>query len=234
MMNFSFNTGVRRVLAASAVLVLTLAIAVIANASVREVGDTTNFTAPPCVDNNCQVVTKVSAYQQQVGTKKNPYRVSAPGKLVAFTVFLPQVGSKQYSYYADRFEGAPTAKISVLRPKPRRGVPYRYVLAGQSERINLRDYLESTPSFALAKPLDVKRGDVLALTTDTWLPAFTVQGQDASSIWRASRPRKSCSDLETARMQAKVGQIKAYACGYKGARLLYKATVVDTPKKTKK
>jgi hypothetical protein len=234
MMTSSKNTGVRRVLAATAVLVLTLAVAVIANANVREVGETTNFTVPACVDNNCQVVTKVTAYQQQVGTRKNPYRISAPGKLVAFSVYLPQVGSKQYSYYADRFEGAPTAKISVLRAKPRRGVPYRYALAGQSERINLRDYLDSAPTFALAKPLDVKRGDIIALTTDTWLPSFTVQGQDNSSIWRASRPRNACPDLETTRMHAKVGQIKAYACGYKGARLVYKATVVDTPKKTKR
>ena len=235
MMNFFKHASRRRRsllvgLAATFVLVL----AAVGNAAVREVGDTTNFTAPGCIDKNCQVITRVTAYQQQVGARKNPYRIAAPGKVVAFTLYLPEVGKKQYSFYADSYEGAPTARISVLRSKPRRGVPYRYALVAQSERLNLRNYHNGSPTFALAKPLAVRRGDILALTTDTWMPGFTVTGQDAASVWRASRPRGKCSDLSTARMHEKANQIKAYACGYKGARLLYHATVVDDPKRTNK
>lgn len=217
-----------------ATIVASLAIVVVVQANVREVGETANFTTPDCTDNDCQVITRVTAYQQQVGTRKNPYRVGRSGKVVAFSVFLPSVTKKIYSNFADRFDGSPTAKISILRPKKRRGVSYRYVLAGQSARLNLRNYLGGTPSFALEKPLSVKRGDIIALTTDTWMPGFTVAGQDSSSIWRASRPRGKCSDLVTPRMHAKVDQIKVYSCGYKGARMLYKATVVDTPKKTRR
>lgn len=233
--NFKKKIGNHKRASVLAVAVVTaLAIAVVAQANVREVGFTTEYTAPECGDNQCQVVTKVSAFQQQVGTKKNPYRVTRSGKVVAFNVFLPEVSKKVYSNFADRFEGSPTAKISVLRPKRRRGTSYRYALAGQSQRINLRDYLGSSPTFALNKPLTVRRNDIIALTTDTWMPGFTIAGQTSKSIWRASRPRKSCSDLTTSRMHSKVGQIKLYSCGYKGARLLYKATVVDTPRKKRR
>jgi hypothetical protein len=232
MKNFKHISGARRLMLILAALATSLGVVAVANATVRELGDSTNFTAPACIDKTCQVVTKVSAYQQQVGAKKNPYRVSAPGKLVAISLFLPEVGKKQYSFYADTYEGAPTARVSVLRPKVRRGVPYRYALVSQSDRINLKKYLNSEPTFALGTSLDVRRGDIIAVTTDTWLPAFTLAGQDAASVWRASRPKKTCSDLATARMHEKVDQIKAYSCGYKGARLLYKATIVDTPKVT--
>lgn len=218
----------------TAALMTTLAVAVVAHASVREVGDTTSFTVPACDGNECQVLTRATAFQLQLGTRKNPNRVPAPGKVVAFTLFLPTVGKKQYTFFTDTYSGAPTASISVLRPKRKRGVAYRYALVNQSERLNLRKYLVGKPqSFALAKPLAVKRGDVIAITTDTWLPSFTVVGQSSTSSWRASRPKGKCTskeDLSTPRMHKKIDQIKQYACGYTGARILYHATVVDNPK----
>lgn len=213
----------------------TLVLATTAFAAVREIGDPAGFTAPPCQDKTCQVLTRSTAYQQQVGTKKNASRVARPGSIVAYTVFLPKVAQKYYSGYTETYGGSPTMRLSVLRSAPRKGVAYRYSLVAQSKRLNVKHYLGGTPTFALPAPITVKRGDIVAITTDTWLPAFTVTGQDANSIWRASRPKDHCSsliDFATERMHEKVGEIRRYTCGYKGARVLYRATVVDTPKKT--
>lgn len=236
MTNFIQTLGRHRYLLVAAATTTLLAFAVVAHASVREVGDTANFTAPACAGDDCQVLTRTTAYQQQLGTRKNPNRVPSPGKVVALTLYLPTVAKKPYTYYADTFGGAPTVSVAILRSKPRRGVPNRYALVGQSERINLKKYLTGgAASFALAKPVAVKRGDVIAVTTDTWMPAFSVTGQASTSVWRASRPRGKCKtlqDLVTPRMHKKIDQIKQYACGYAGARLLYHATVVDNPKTT--
>lgn len=234
MTNFLRPFRGRKLLLLTAALTSAFVLAAVAHAAVREVGDTANFTVPACDGNECQVLTRTTAYQLQLGTRKNPNRVPAPGKVVAFSVYLPTVGKKQYTFFTDTYSGAPTASISVLRPKPKRGVAYRYALVNQSERINLRKYLTGNmASFALAKALPVKRGDVIAITTDTWMPSFTVVGQSATSSWRASRPKGKCTakeDLSTPRMHKKIDQIKQYGCGYTGARILYHATVVDDPK----
>ncbi len=238
MMNtFHKRLPARRSFIAAIVAATVLVLSATAFATVREIGDVSNFTAPACQDKTCQVLTRSTAYQQQVGAKKNASRVARPGSLVAYTVYLPKVAKKYYNGYSETYGGAPTMRISVLRAAPRKGVAYRYSLAAQSKRLNVKSYLGGTPTFVLPAPITVKRGDIIAITTDTWMPGFTVTGQDASSIWRASRPKDHCNsliDLATERMHEKVGQIRRYTCGYKGARVLYHATVVDTPKKTNK
>lgn len=235
MKTFHNRLPARRSFIAAAVTVLALVLATTAYATVRTVGDTANFTAPACDNKTCQVLTRSTAYQQQVGTKKNASRVARPGSVVAYTVFLPKVAKKYYTGYTETYGGAPTMRLSVLRAAPRKGVAYRYSLVAQSKRLNVKNYLGGVPTFALPTPIAVKRGDIIAITTDTWMPGFTVAGQDPNSIWRASRPKDHCSsliDFATERMHEKVGEIRRYTCGYKGARVLYNATVVDTPAKT--
>lgn len=222
-------------------LVLSFALASVAYATVREVGATSTFTAPDCADKSCQVLTRVTAFQLKVGNRKNVSRVPRDGQVVAFTMHLPSVISKYYTYFANTYDGAPTARISILRHAPRKGVTkYRYKLVGQSEKVNLKNYLGSTPSFALEKPVAVRRGDMIAITTDSWIPSFVVRPEDSASTWRASRPAGKCtskgtdlSNLTTPRMHEKLNQIKQYNCGFVGGRLLYHATVVDTPTKVK-
>jgi hypothetical protein len=213
-----------------------------ASAAVREVGATTLFSAPPCdTAINCQVITRVTAFQLKVGNRNNVSRVPRNGTLMAFTLGLPRVIAKFYASFSDTYGGAPTARIAVLRHAPRKGATkYRYKLVGQGPRVNLKNYLGGTPSFVLAKPLAVRKGDMIALTTDTWMPGFVVRAEDATSTWRASRPSGKCTasgtdmtNLITPRMQGKVGEIRRYSCGFVGARVLYHATVVDTPEKSK-
>lgn len=239
MTNFLRPFRGRKLLLLTAALTSALVLAAVAHATVRELSDGGELTAPVCEDGTCQVLTRSTAYQVKNGAKKNPFRAPKTGSVVAFTLFLPKVTNQRpgfvYRYFADAFGGAPTAQISVLRPAPRRGVPNRYKLVASSERINVKPYLGSASSFALNKPVPVRRGDVIAITTDTWLPSFRVTTQDAGSSWRASRPKGKCEagdnavNYKTARMHKKLNQIKQYACEYVGSRILYKVTVVDKP-----
>lgn len=231
----------RRGLILSGAIVIVLAFASVAYATVREVGATSDFTAPDCADKTCQVLTRVTAFQLKVGNRKNVSRIPRDGKLVAYTMKLPAVISKYYTYFANTYGGSPSARISVLRYAPRKGTTkYRYKLVAQSDKINLKNYLGSTPSFALDAPLSVKRGDMIAITTDTWIPSFVVRPEDAASTWRASRPKGKCTpkgqdltNLTTPRMHEKINQIKQYNCGFVGGRVLYHATIVDTPQPVK-
>jgi hypothetical protein len=223
-----------------AVTVTTLALAATAHAAVREVGATNLFTAPTCQDKSCQVLTRTTAFQLKVGNRANVSRVPNDGQVVAYTVYLPAVIDKYYKYFRDTYSGAPTTRISILRRTPRKGMTkYRYTLVAQSDKLFVRRYLGGAPTFALPKPLPVKKGDVIALTTDTWMPGFVLRAEDATSTWRASRPKGKCSsvgnditNLQTPRMHETINQIRRYECGLVGGRLLYHATVVDTPKPT--
>lgn len=216
-------------IAASALLVLSVPAA----ASIVEIGGTEELPASGCpADNLCRAVTGVTGYQIQVGTKKNPYLIRSSGKVVALTLRLPELTKEQIKYFEDNYEGEPKVKVAILRPRKRKGVKYRYVLAGQSESINVARYLNSTPQFPLRQALTVKKGDIVALTVETWVPAFAIQ-QGATTAWRASRDSKSCKKLNKSTHEKK-GQIRVYGCQYSTAQLLYKATVISTPRTTSK
>lgn len=221
-------------------LLALLVVSATAWATIREVGATSNFTAPECVSaDSCQPLSKVTVFQLKVGRRSNATRVPRAGKVMALSLFLPRVRADLYANFSKTYGGAPTAKLSVLRrAKKTRTSSYRYTLVAQSERFNLKNYLGGAPAFALKKALDVKRGDQIALTTDTWMPGIVVRNEDATSTWRSSRPKgkctrkgKSLTNLTTPRMHEVIDQIKRYDCAYTGGRVLYHATVVDTPTK---
>ncbi|MFY9264644.1 MAG: hypothetical protein WAO61_04375 [Solirubrobacterales bacterium] len=208
-----------------------LAVAIPAAAAVVEVGGTDAFPEPACPNNDtCRAVTGVTGYQIQIGAKKNPFRVKQSGRVVALTLKLPELTAAQKKFFAENYEGASKVKISVLRPRVRRGVKYRYALAGQSESLTVDNYLGSEPTFPLRASLAVRKNDIIALTVETWVPAFAIK-LDAKTTWRASRTSKDCKKLDKSTHE-KIGQIRVYGCEYTTARLLYRATVVPSPKPT--
>lgn len=232
-MKFKLPFGRSKALTLSALAAIAaLALAVPAGAEIYEVGDQGAFPTAACpAANTCQVIDQLSGYQQQIGAKVNPFRVTKGGRLVAFTLVVPEVTAKQAKYFNDKFSAGPTVRVSILRPKVRKGYKHRYVLVAQSDNFSLKNYLGSTPTFPLVKSLSVHRNDIVAVTTDTWLPAFAV-GLESSNVWRASRNAKKCDDTATPAMHQTVGQIKLYSCGYKAARLLYRASIVTSPTPT--
>lgn len=226
-----------------AVLTVLLVIPALAYGLVREVGSADTLKPPACKDADCRVLTRSTAFQLKEGNRANASRVPRNGHVVAYTLNLPEVAKKYYTGLSEQYAGAPTARISILRQRKRKGqTKYRYELIAQSPAKHLRPYLGSSPSFVLSKPIKVKKGDLIGLTTGTWMPAFVARPEDATATWRASRPKNKCglignndsTNFITPRMHQKIGQIKQYNCGYTGARVLYHATVIETPVKTAK
>ena len=238
MIPFKMNTGTmnftRTLTLTALAAVAALALAAPSGAEIYEVGDEGDFPAAACpAANTCQVIDQLTGYQQQIGAKANPFRVTKGGRLVAFTLVVPEVTDKQAKYFNNKFSSGPTVRVSILRPKVRKGYKYRYALVSQSDKFALKNYLGTTPTFPLVKSLSVHRNDIVAVTTDTWLPAFSV-GLESSNVWRASRNAKKCDDTATPAMHQTIGQIKLYSCGYKAARLLYRASIVASPAQTPK
>jgi hypothetical protein len=214
---------------------LPLALAAPAAATVQEVGQPSDapFSAASCPD-NCQAIGGITGFQVQIGTHRNPYVITQPGKIVALTIRLGKPNANQQQYFTNLFGGQPQARVTILqqiRSTHTHRVPrWTYQVVAQSEVFNLAPYLGSDPSFALAKPIVVKKGQTVALTTSSWVPAFSVSlGQDQA--WRSSRSSKDCNGTGQASQQTVKSQ-HPYQCFYRTARLLYSVTLVPTPTAT--
>jgi hypothetical protein len=164
-------------------------------------------------------------------------------------------GAAQRPYFNKLFDSPSKARISILRPiKKGPKYPPRYRLIRSSGTQILNRYFGTEVKFAMTRPLNVIRGDVVALTIPTWAPAFWVPqacspasgaGNPARcararkfNTWRGSRGPGQCAigtdafdrpneALQKSRPHQRINSIKRYACYYDAGRLLYKATVVS-------
>jgi hypothetical protein len=201
---------------------------------IREIGGYPQLPFPKAgCPSNCQAVGHVSGYQVQIGSAKNPYMVNRNGKIVAFTIRLGKPDAQQTQFFTNLFGGAPQARLSLLK-KPRRDkkMTNDLKLLAQSEVFDLANYLGSSPTFALDKPLVVQAGSIVALTVPTWAPAFAIN-LGADQAWRSSRPKNDCNGTSQVAQQT-TGSVRSYDCFYRTARLLYSATFVPDPKPTTK
>lgn len=226
---------VRRLLPAfTALFLLLLAVPALGANRLREVGGYPGLPFPKAgCPNDCQAVGHVTGYQVQVGSAKNPYLLHRPGKIVAFTIRLGKPDAEQTQFFTTLFGGKPQARLTILK-KPSKDKPKTNDLrvVGQSELIDLEDYLGSSPTFALDKPLDVPDESIVALTVPTWAPAFTINlGNDQA--WRSARDPDDCGGTSQVAQQT-VGRVHSYDCFYRTARLLYSATFIPAPKPTTK
>jgi hypothetical protein len=226
---------------------LRLATAALACAAVATVGDVGDAAAgkvevlgaarpaPASCPSNCVVEARVSGFQTAIGRDKQPFRVPAHGRIVAWSIKLGRPVKGDRRYFNERF-GASKARLAVLKPiKRRRGkrVKLSYKLLRQSPIQDLQPFFGETTTFGLQRPMRVRRGNVLALTIPSWAPAFAV-GQPGR--WRASRApsqeRGGCTsgqgmaNLAAGAPQERKGSQQRYACSYTGARLLYSARLV--------
>ena len=223
------------VITCCSVLAVALFAAVPASATVIELGQPSDaaFPGASCPD-NCQAIGGITGFQVQIGSHKNPYVVTQPGKIVAFSMRLGKPNANQTQFFTNLFGGQPQARITILqqvRSTHTHKVPrWTYQVAAQSEVFNLAPYLGSDPSFPLARAISVKKGQTVAITVPTWLPAFGVGlGQDEA--WRSSRSSKSCNGTSQAAQQTVKSQ-HPYQCFYRTARLLYSVTLVPMPTPT--
>lgn len=232
-------------------------------------GATKNKVTPNCgtraTGRDCVAVGKLTGFQslQKGVTGRNFVVPFNRGKVVAWSIQLSnptrkasrEYGAAQMPYFNRLFGSPSKAGITILRQveKNRKGPP-RYKLIRASGTQVLNPYFGTEVKFAI-RPLNVIKGDIVALTIPTWAPAFWVPracnvlatndylnparcaNAQKYNTWRASRAPTRCvvgtddfdrpnEALQKSYPQAKTNSVRAYGCYYVGSRLLYKATVV--------
>lgn len=243
-----------KVAAAFAVVLATLLVALnIADARpANELGKTPRSPSPNCPAREkppgqptterdvCQVTGQVTGFQKSAEGRKGLFRAKRNGTIVAWSVDLANPSRSERQTFGEAAQTpqdgkAPTAGISIIR----RTGPDIYRLKNDSPVIPVRTYYGDRPIFTLDTPLRVRKGDIVALTTNTWLPAFSIKGQDRNDAWIASRRKRNCEVPNSVPPERRLdyffdhtsphrerGTTRPYECTYKSARILYWAYFV--------
>jgi hypothetical protein len=219
----------------SAALVAAIAIPSAGAVNAKVLGNTKAKPKPAC-PKNCSAVGRVTGFMTKADGRKQPFKVRTDGKIVAWAVSTSRPNKEQRNFFAALFENEsfgkhPSGRVSVLRKKRRSN----YKLVKQSRAVDLQSDMGRRQVFTLDKPLRVHPGQVIAMTTSTWVPAFANNVSAKRNHWRASRKRPRCdtskaSNAKASRPQQKVGSVRRYGCRYEGARLLYWAYFVPNKK----
>ena len=213
----------------AASVLLALAFPAAAPARLTEVGvigTTTPPTVASCPGSPCLAVSRTTGFQVKVGSASNPGGVPRDGTIVAWTVTLGKPSATQTKFFNTNEGGPSVAGIAVLRAQKKPNLTYK--LISQSPLVKLEPYFGKTAQFPLETTLQVKKGDVIALTVPSWAPALALGFANTTS-WRASRPKTSCSSTSTQTAHTTVGSNVQYVCLYRTARLTYSATEISTP-----
>src|SRR4051794_13492281 len=208
----------------AAVASAALALPAAAAAKLTEIGNVQPAATPACPAKPCYALTRTTGYQAKIGTRRGTHVIPRAGRLVAWSITLGKPGKKQIKFFDDNLGGASTAQITVLKP----GANLRYRVVGQGQAEKLAPYFGTTVQFALNTSIPVKKGDVLAVTTPTWVPALAVNLPTDTS-WRASRAKGTCDETSKQTAQTGANTLAQYYCLYRGARLTYSATFVPDP-----
>ncbi len=196
-----------------------------ADARIVELGQTAQQAAPSCPAKPCLAVSKTTGYQKRIGSARNPFVVPDQGRIVAWSITLGDPTAKQIRFFNTTLGGAPSAHITILRRKEKGFLK----VVNESPVHDLTPYLGQTVQYPLVSSIPVKKGDTVALTVPTWVPALAVgAGEDTS--WRASRKKNACDDTSTQTAQDDLNDRVRYECKYKTARLSYTATFITSPK----
>jgi hypothetical protein len=235
--------GAAAVLAA----LVALALAAIAPAeSVKTIGGVRGKAPPSCPSPKkpgtkpqkvCTPLGSVTGFQMVANKKRAPMRVRQSGRIVAWSVDLGKPSRDERKLFTEGLElGEPSAKISILKPAGKG----KFKLTKQSPRVKLDSVLGTKPIFTLKKPIRVNPGNIVALSTSSWISNLAHNGALTSKgdKWRASRDSDLCGDdpnksdeqnnaeLLKGKPQRKVGSVKRYGCTYTTARILYEAYYV--------
>lgn len=196
---------------------------------------------PSTVTRPCRVVGSVTGFQLKANGAHHITRAPSSGQIVAWSVWLAKPNKlERNAFGAASFFGTKsfgkeaTARIGVIAPK-KRGT---YKLLRQSPTVKLDQSFGELHYVTLNAPLRIKKGQIVALTTQTWVPALASQPYAKQSSWRASVGKKKClrpgqppnvqrQRAIAARPQTKVGSQRSYGCIYTD-RLLYWAYYVPS------
>jgi hypothetical protein len=223
-----------------------LALAPGAAANIVQLGQTsTPIGVPQCPKgtsaSTCRIVLeRTTALQSTSDGVKNPTVVKKNGWIVSFSVGLSNLSPKASTERSllhtldSSYGGTPQVAITVLKPGPK----HKYTVAAESPMFHVIPFLGSVlneplslpPDFTQFIALPVKAGDVIGLTTPTWLPVLAYNLSSSKFSYVQSR-KANCKNVAAGQTaQLAVGASAQYMCSYTGTRVEYTATeVVNTP-----
>ena len=231
--------------AAAASGLLALLAPSVASAKVVELGATTSpLVAPKCPagisPSKCTIIlTQVTALETIRDGISYPTTVKQAGRIVAFTVGLSRLDSnrttakKDIHFLDTTYGGVPQVSITVLK-RVGKSSARRWAVTGESSpSVHLIPYLGQVAQFSLDKPLVVKPGEVIAMTTPTWAPVLSFQLTPKKFAYRQSRAQNCSNPASTSQAQLVIGSSATYGCDYPGTRVEYTATEITDPVPTK-
>jgi hypothetical protein len=213
----------------------------VAYAAFTELGATRSpLVAPACPQNlplaQCTIIlTRVTALETLRDGTAYPTTVRQAGRITAFTVGLSSLATsksarKKTIHYLDvTYGGTTRVAITVLRPGGGKKTDFRWQVVGESPIYHVEPYLGSVVQIPLETTIEVKPGDVIALTTPTWAPVLTIGVNNKKFAYRQSRSANCSGPPATSQAQMTSGQLADYKCDYPGTRLEYSATEVYYP-----
>lgn len=214
-----------------AVAASALAPASVLGASLTEIGEVKDGKLPQCPD-ACSVVTRTTALPTSVAGNRNVYTAPAAGRIVAWSITLGAPAEKDRAALQKQL-GRAQAQLVVLR----RGKSVNATAVAASTVKQLDPYFGGEVTFALPQSFAVRKGDVIGLSVPSWAPIL-VQGYDAKTSWRASRPAGRCGGTTDERKRdyyvdttLAAGKSGTFNCLYKAERMAYSATFVPDPKR---
>jgi hypothetical protein len=188
---------------------------------------------PATIKRPCFVIGSVTGFELKADGRRHVMRAPSDGTIVSWAVQLAKPNKLERNAFGaqdffgtKRFGKEATGRIGILAAR-KKGT---YKLVRQSPAVKLNQSLGELHYITLDKPLKIKKGELVALTTQTWIPVLTTAQYAPQSTWRASRSAKKCNGKENAinaKPQTKVGSIRAYGCIFT-ARLVYWAYYVPS------
>jgi hypothetical protein len=212
-----------------------------AYAAYTELGATKSpIVAPVCPPNvaaaQCTIIlTRVTALETLRDGTAYPTTVKQAGRITSFSVGLSLLSTnkstrKSFIHYLDATYGGTTrVAITVLRPGVGKKTDFSWQVVAESPVYHVEPYLGTVVQIPLETTLEVKPGDVIALTTPTWAPVLTINIDGKKFAYRQSRSTNCSGPPATNQAQMTSGQTANYKCDYPGTRLEYSATEVYYP-----
>jgi hypothetical protein len=207
----------------------------------KVIGQTKHTPNPSCPakkTGGCSAIGSVTGFMSRADGERAPFHVFKDGSIVAWAIDVSKPSKDERNvfqtlFHNKAFGGHPSARISVLKSQGH----HKYKLVHESPPVDLNSTLGRKQIFTLNKPLRVRKGQVIALTTPTWATAFAAPLNQSDNRWRASRNKKRCNvdkdhmrNIKASRPHQKLGSTRPYACKYSGARLVYWAYFVPRKK----
>jgi len=230
--------------AVAAAPILAAALPASADAQVLELGDQTGTplvapTCPPSVPPaQCTIVlTRVTALATFSDGTYLPTMVTKAGRIVAFTVGLSSLSSstatrkKDINFLNASYGGDAQVQMTILRQvkhsSKKKRKPHEFRVVAESPVFHVVQYLGSVAQLPLTQSIEVKPGDIVALTTPTWAPALAI---DLSGKFHYRQSRNHhCDQPPTVQKAQTSGSDTTYDCTYGGTRPEYAATEVTYP-----